>query len=156
MAKKKANVRVGDIFAIRIGKNMYSYGQVVAQGTTSDSMIIYDIISDEHPSVEEIIGRQIVFFINTVDVEIEDGKWVIVGNAQIPKHLVFPQYITETLEGYKVLSHKGEVLGIANEYQIKELKPVTSYSPIILEDAVKAKYGYEDWYAELDNIVYKL
>lgn len=156
MAKKIVKVNVGDIFAIRINAKMYSYGQVVTQGETDDSMIVYDITSEKHPTLEEIISRPIIFFINTMDMYIENGNWAIIGNAKVPKDLKFPKYIVETLSGYKVVSHTDEILGKANESQIRDLKFFTSYSPIVLEDAVKAKYGNGEWYAELDNLVYKL
>ncbi len=117
-------------------------------------MIIFDITSDKHPSLEKIINKPIIFFIHTVDTEIEDGIWSVIGNTNIPKNITFPKYITETLEGFEVLSHKGKVLGIANKNQISSLKHLTSYSPKVLEDAVKARYGDGEWYSELDKLLY--
>lgn len=105
--------------------------------------------------MEEIINKPILFFIQTVDTEIEDGNWIVIGNANIPNNIIFPKYITETLEGYEVLSHEGKVIGVADENQISTLKYLTSYSPRVLEDAVKARYGNGKWYLALDDLVYK-
>ena len=156
MAKKKVKVNLGDIFAIKVNENTYSYGQIVTQGETDDSMIIYDITSEKHPALEEIISKPIIFFINTMDMCIQNGNWVIIGNAKVPTDLKFPSYIVGTPSGYKVVSHNDKILGKANKSAIRDLKFFTSYSPVCLEDTIKSKYDNGEWYKELDDILYKI
>ncbi|MFC4766471.1 Imm26 family immunity protein [Effusibacillus consociatus] len=151
MKKKKIIARTGDIFSIRIDEKRYSYGQIVADNWYA----IFDIVAEKNPPLDQITNRSIVFLVESVDVKIEDGLWQIIGNYSIPKHIHFPKFLVETLEGYMVIDHNGKILGPASEYEIKNLAGKKSYSPAVIEDAVKAKFGSEEWYSYLDNLVYK-
>lgn len=155
MKKKKNSIiaSVGDIFAIPIGENKHGYGQIVGEGYTK-TYVIYDIVSEAHPELNKITSSKIIFLTHTVDVPIEDGDWILLGNAEIPTNINFPKYKVDTPDGYYVTDYRGELISPASEEEISNLGTRKSISPSILEDAVKAKYGFGEWYKYLDNLIY--
>lgn len=155
MGRKRIKVNLGDVFAIKVDENLFSYGQVVYTNGTTGYIVIYDVTAEKHPDIQEIVNKPIVFFANTILIHIISGKWELIGNAELPKCITFSRYIVRTLDGYRVKSHEGKTLGPATENDIKELKHQKTYSPAIIEDAVKAKFGDAEWYPTLDELVYK-
>ncbi|WP_018130073.1 Imm26 family immunity protein [Effusibacillus pohliae] len=149
--RKKIQTHVGDIFAIPVDEKRYSYGQIVSDNWYA----IFDILAEKHPPLDQITNRPIVFLVESVDVKIEDGDWEIIGNFSIPKDIRFPEFLVETLDGYMVIDYKGRTLRPASEYEIKNLSSKKSYSPVVIEDAVKAKFAFTEWYPYLDNLLYK-
>jgi hypothetical protein len=154
--KKKINVKAGDVFSITVDNKKKAFGQVVHQGSTSDCIIIFDITDTEIPSLQMITESPIVFLAYTIDNKLEDGDWEIIGNYNIPNDLSFPNNIIETLEGSIVIDINRNVLRKATKDDIANLKPPKSYSPAVIEHAVKAKFGDEEWYPYLDNLIYNL
>ena len=156
MSKKrnKMKAEIGDVFAISLDKFSYGYGQVVGEGNPR-TYIIFDLISNNHPEINNILSSPIAFIANTVDVPIEDGDWIVIGNMQIPKELHLPFYKMNTQEGYYLTSSSGEMIRLATPEEIEMLENRKSISPSILEDAIKAKYGFGEWYQYLDNLIYK-
>ncbi|WP_160319729.1 Imm26 family immunity protein [Paenibacillus xylanivorans] len=61
--EKRVTVKIGDVFAIRLNQGRYCYGQVVSEGRISDCMIVYDLVSMEHPKVSEITSKPIISLI---------------------------------------------------------------------------------------------
>lgn len=155
MSKKSHKVKVGDVFAIEISENVYSYGQVVSLGQLSECIVIYDMTSAAHPRVEEIIKQPIIFLAHTVTTRIEDGYWPYIGTAPVPNTIKYPEYICETLKGFVVLNYKGQTVRRANQEDMETLSTLRSCSPAIVEDAVKARYGHAEWYPYLDNLLYR-
>lgn len=110
--KKKVKVKIGDVFTIRLDQGRYCYGQVVSEGRISDCMIVYDLVSMEHPTISEITSKPIIFLIQTVNSRIEDGIWSVIGNGSIPS-MTFPLYKVETEDGYVLVDHMGDVMNEA-------------------------------------------
>lgn len=156
MSKKKHVVKVGDVFFIKINSvNKYSYGQVISLGGTSECIIIFDISSKSYPDVKDIVKNPIIFLAQTVTVKLEDNEWGFLGNTDIPEQLTLPEYISETLDGAVILNYKGEIVREATNQEIETLTTLKSCSPAIVEDAVNSKYGEEEWYPYLNNLLYK-
>jgi hypothetical protein len=156
MVKKKkipVIVSLGDVFAIPIGNSKFGYGQVVGEGNPK-TYVIYDVLADSHPELTKIITMEILFFAHTVDVLIEDGEWLLLGNQEVPSKIKFPDYVVDTPKGYYVTDFKGDLLRPANDSEVEKLQTRKSISPSIVEDAVKARYGFEEWYPYLDKLKY--
>lgn len=156
MGKKKHDVKVGDVFYMKIsGEDKYSYGQVISLGETSECIIIFDITSNSHPEINDIVQNPILFVAQTVTVKIEDNEWGYIGNIDTPENITLPEYICDTLDGKVILNYKGEILRKATNDEIETFITLKSCSPAIVEDAVNSKYGKEEWYPYLDNLLYK-
>lgn len=154
MAKKK--VKVGDVFAVPIGKDKFGFGQVAIQGEYSDCIVIYDIVSEEYPPVDSIVTNNLVFLLQTVSSRIEDGCWPVLGNIKVPNNIKYPKYKEETEEGYMLIDTDGSILKEnASNKEVENLSELESWSPGIVEEALKAKYMGEDWDDDYNEILYK-
>ncbi|MFC5529513.1 Imm26 family immunity protein [Cohnella yongneupensis] len=154
--KKKSGITVaiGDVFAIPLGENQFGYGQVVGGGHPK-IYVIYHLLAESHPDINDIVSNKIIYFTHTVDVPIEDGDWVLIGNTDVPKGIVFPEYIVDTSSGYHVTDYQGNILRIATESEKENLNTHSSFSPSVLEKATKAHFGLGEWYPYFDKIKYK-
>lgn len=143
--KKKVKVNTGDVFTIKLDHNLYSYGQVVGEGTFCDCIVIYDWISREHPPVNTIVSNSVILLIHTVTSRLEDGLWEIIGNGKIPE-LNLPNYKVETEEGYMLANYKGEIIDDSpDQDQVEYFKELESWSPVSLENAVRTKFITGEW-----------
>lgn len=147
----KHNVKIGDIFTIRVDEKQYCFGQVIG----NETLIIFDIVSENDPELDVISRSPIAFLAHIVDVKIEDGQWKVIGNTNIPNAIVFPEYKVETPSGVMVMNYKGEIIRPANELEITTLSSRKSYSPAVLEGAVKSKFVGLPWKPYYNELVYK-
>ncbi|KQY94474.1 hypothetical protein ASD24_02650 [Paenibacillus sp. Root52] len=152
--KKRIKVKIGDIFAIKLDQDRSCYGQVISEGRTSDCMIVYDLVATEHPAISEITSNPIIFLIQTVNSRIEDGFWSVVGNGPIPS-MTYPLYKVETEDGYILVDHKGDIVNddpLASE--IEEVPELEPWSPVSLENAIRAKFLTGEWDPYYNELIY--
>jgi hypothetical protein len=154
MIKKRRRLAAGDVFKIKIKDNIYSYGQIIDK--KHDLYVIYDIFSGEEEDLQEVIKRPIMFIVGCFDSKLKRGDWTILGNCEVSKDIVIPQFKTETLEGFEIINYKGEIIRKANKEEEKLLNYREDISPALLEDAIKARYGIEEWDEEFDSLIYRL
>ncbi|KLU54842.1 MULTISPECIES: Imm26 family immunity protein [Paenibacillus] len=152
--KKRVSVKIGDVFSIKLNQDWNCYGQVVSEGRISDCMIVFDLISMEHPTVSEITTKPIIFLIQTVNSRIEDGIWKVIGNAPIPR-MTFPMYKEETEDGYTLVDHKGDIVTeTPSASQIEVASELESWSPVSLEKAVIARFVTGEWDPYYNDLIY--
>ncbi len=153
---KRVSVHEGDVFAVPLDGSLYGYGLLFAKGRTSDCILALQLVSEGLiTDLNAVLGKPFAFLIHTVDVEIVRGRWQIIGNVAPPQGIRLPEYKTETLEGFKILSYKGEVVRDATSDEIERLDYLRSYSPRMLERALKAIHGLVPWEEWMDRILYK-
>ncbi|MFE6076679.1 Imm26 family immunity protein [Paenibacillus sp. NPDC057886] len=152
--KKRVKVKIGDVFAIWLNQDRYCYGQVVSEGRISDCMIVYDVVSMQHPKVSEITSKPIIFIIQTVNSRIEDGIWNVIGNGPIPS-MTFPLYKVETEDGYMLVDHKGDIVNEdPSDSEIENVLELESWSPVSLEKAVNARFVTGEWDPYYNELIY--
>ncbi len=152
--RKKVKVKIGDIFSIRIDENRFSYGQVLSIGTICDFLIIFDLVSNEHPPVKEIPKGKIVFLVPTVVSRIEDGLWEVLGNESTPA-IHFPHYKEEVEEGYQLIDYLGNIINSEKEiFELDKLKELESWSPSSVENVARARFLGAEWNCYYDDLIY--
>jgi hypothetical protein len=156
--KKYFIPQTGDIFSIKIDSSRYAFGQVVFADIVGLN-IIFDIISDQCPLLEEVIKTPIILIGYTTYNFIANGEWRIVGNANIPTNLHYPKHIAETYINGELktmlYSHDHKQLGEASEIEKRLLKNHKSYSPKVIEEAIKAWFGLLPWQVYYDELLYR-
>lgn len=156
---KRKGIRVGDVFAIPIDNERYSYGQIIAKGYGSDCYVIFDIVANEHPLLEQIPNNKVVFLTFTLHQKIAEGEWALLGNAPVNGDVRIPEFKVDVIENgvvrCMVSRYDGEILRYATEHDVKSLSTMQSYTPNVLESAVKAKYGIIPWRPYFDELIYK-
>lgn len=152
----------GDVFNIELKERLFAFGQIVAKKRTaatsvaSVTFITFEYVSDiPAPDVNMIVQKPIVFFLHAIDIEVTDGKWKVIGNKPPPPTIRFPEYKVDTVRGFKVMSHKGEILRDATEEERRTLGRLKYYDPRMLEKALKAKAGLMEWLPWMDELVYE-
>ena len=158
MAKKIFVPEKGDVFAIKLDSTQYAFGQVVHPALVGLN-IIFDIKSDHNPQMNEITNLPILFIAETSYVLIEKKQWVIIGNAELPEGLKYPEYISNSRkDGVLVPMVYGFDHGLirtASDRDIQALQNHKSYTPNVIDDAVKARFGYLPWKEYYENLYYK-
>jgi len=158
MSKRGKKPKVGDVFAIPIDDKRYAYGQLVANGFGSDCYVTYDITAETHPELEQIVSSPIVFRIFTLHQLIVNGIWIIIGNASISQKIYIPEFKVESTENkvktWMVQSYDGTILRPASTEEIERLNYMESFTPNMLDNAVKAKYGVLSWKPHYNKILY--
>lgn len=154
MIKRRKKLKQGDVFKIKIKDNIYSYGQIIDK--KYNFYVIYDIFSSDKEDLQEVIKKPIIFLVQSVDVALEEGKWKVVGNCNIPEDIKIPYFKMPTLEDdWILINYKNEILRKATKEEEEKLDELFSFSPALVEAAIKAKYGIEEWYEDFDSIIYK-
>lgn len=115
--------------------------------------IIFDGLYEEHPLMQEIVNNPIIFLTFTTAYKIAEDEWKIIGNVGIPDNIEIPKFKVDVMENgvirTMVMDFKGNILSVATENEIIELKTMKSFTSTLVEDAIKAKYGvipWEDYY----------
>lgn len=157
---KKVKTSEGDVFVMQLGEDLYAYGQIVLKwGVTHRSysncvIVAFDYFTQTVSTDPMLIVRTpIIFQFSTMDWELVDGRWKIIGSVPPSPDIVFPEYKIGTDDDVYVVSVKGEILRDATLDEIERLDYQPSYTGG-LEKALEAKRGLIPWEDWLDEIVY--
>ena len=155
---KRKRPKNGDVFEIQISEGMLAYGQLV-EGNVLGCYIFYDVISEEHLSLQQIANSPILMLTFTVDQKIVSGERKIIGNATVPETVCIPEFRVDYMENgsltCKVMKYDGTILRETNEDEKKKLSTMKSYTPNIIENVIKAKFGYIPWDNSYDQLIYR-
>ena len=157
--KKKIKTQIGDLFAIPIGDSEYCYGQVVSEIEESGKVfpytyIVYDFMGPIETPLEMIRTQEILLLFHTVDVDIEDGVWPIIGQADVPEHIKFPEYQQRKLGKLMVIGVDCKVIRAATVEDEKMLGTMKSVSPSVVVNLLKAHFGEGEWHEYYDDLIY--
>ncbi len=152
--RKKTSITVGDVFTFPIKENLYCYGQIIADVKPNPKLyILFDIASNNILDIQTIIKQPILAITHLEDYAIEEGKWKIIGNAEIAlKNIAFPNYLV----GFNAIveSYDGRVIRHATERDLKELDYRNTFSPSVFEILAKHKYEGGKWDEFFNDILY--
>lgn len=158
MITRRKRPKNGDVFAVKLDDKTYGYGQLV-EGSMLGCYIFYDIIAEEHPPIEQIAGSSIILLTFTVDQRIVVGDWKVIGNAPIPENVTIPEFKMDYFENGSlicmVMRFDGTILRPANKEEKRFLRTMKSYTPNLIEDVLKAKFGLTSWDSCYDELLYK-
>lgn len=142
---KRNKPKSGDVFEIKISEGMFAYGQLV-EGNVLGCYIFFDIVSGEHLSLEQIVSSPILMLTFTVNQKIVSGEWKTIGNMSVPETVSIPEFRVDYMENGSlicmVMKYDGTILRAADEDEKKRLSTMKSYTPNIIENVLKARFGY--------------
>jgi hypothetical protein len=154
--RKKVKGKVGDIFMISLKTNKHCFGQIIIYSPEkyeSPLCILFDFVAEEIPEIQSIIKKPILAIANINDFAINDGRWLIIGNAKVAiNNLILPNCI----EGLplRVRSYDGNFIRYATEQDEKELKYKTDNPPLAFEYLARHKYEGGPWDGFYDDILF--
>ena len=82
--KRAIRRKVGDVLRIPLGNEEYGFGRVLP----SVLYAFYDAKSHHVLSIDEIIGRPVLFKVCVMDYAVKKGVWEVIGNAPLTEDLL--------------------------------------------------------------------
>jgi len=150
--RRADSARLGDIFEIPIDDTRVGYGQVVAVrvATHAFCMVVFERIFEMEPppSLEVVVGSDILLVANTFDSRIKNGSWTVVGRREPDLSRVpFPAYKLSVgaIDDVFVVSYDGKRRRRATPEETSVLDFRWDVAPIRLEKALKAFHGLLPW-----------
>ena len=145
----KRRVKIGDVFEIPIDDARVGYGQVVARHFSLLFIVVFGSAYSRtsKPSVVAIVADTVRFAAQSLDAKIWHGDWLVVGNTKPDSGSIgLPVYKSTALPSgeWFVQSWDGR-LRPATAEECARLRLRTTYSPQIIEDALKAVHGVIPW-----------
>lgn len=81
---KRFKRQVGDVIEIPLGDNRYGYGRILEDPLYA----FYDVSTERHLAVEEVVGLPILFKIWVRDEAVKNQIWKIIGNKPLQSDLL--------------------------------------------------------------------
>lgn len=144
---------VGDVFLIPLDEERFGLGQVAGDWQNELYIVVYDKVVPHGASALEIDGTQLLFAALTLDAKFHHGDWRIVGNrrdnlSQLPQ----PWYKVRISGVPYVEARDRSVIRPATADEASLLRNRTVSSPAVIEGALKALHGLEDWLPPYDKL----
>jgi Immunity protein 26 len=142
---------VGDVFAVPIDDTRVGVGQVVAteEGDDTHYLAIFDSVAPDLASIDidQALQARVLFLALSFDAKLYNGDWTVVGHRPVSEEIPLPAWRETFLSGGQVdvVDYSGRRRRPASETEAELLRDQESYSPAILEDALRAKHGLEPW-----------
>jgi len=159
LSKSKTKVKIGDIIAIPIGENKYGFSQLIDGDKLNGCYIVFDIISREYLPIHSIIEKPILFMVFTSAFKIVNGDWKIIGNEKVPECIKIPLFKVDVahdgLIETMITDFKGNTLRKATEEEVRTLSTMSSYTAVVMENAIMAKFGMTPWKEHYNALLYK-
>ena len=150
MTKRKIKLKkrtVGDIVQIPLGDGTHTYARVLPEA----SFAFYDSRTTEDLTVEQVIGRQILFFVAVMNHAITEGRWTIIGHVPVDDGLQAPpKFIQDALDSNKFRIYKDGQMRPATRQECIGLECAAVWEPEHVEERLR------DHYAGRKNKVFEL
>jgi hypothetical protein len=152
---KKIKVKTGDVFLIPIDDTRWVIGQLVDSRNGELYVAIFPaayhrqnidprMILDQHP----------LFLALTLDALIYHGNWPVIGN--IKENLYkFPEpaFKVGGDDTMLLISRNQKIERRATKRELEVLKYRSMVTPMVLQNAVQAHFGLEEWNAHYDEFL---
>jgi len=141
-------IEPGLLIAIPLAEKVFGFGQLIAWQKPIFYMVGYDLKA-EIPTLDEqeIIHASPIFMGNFFDVLIKNGRWLSVKKLGIPD-VPFPCFKFKIGDKFYVESWDRKQKREATAEECASLQFRTNHSPIILENVLKAHFGFAPWEAK--------
>ncbi|MFJ9461665.1 Imm26 family immunity protein [Kitasatospora sp. NPDC101447] len=150
--------RQSDVFLIPVADGAFALGRVVVKARGGNVLVaIYSELAESLEGAVEL-GRlpasRPVFLVEAMDLRIKDGTWRVVGNWTPPTELPTPVYKTQFEPGGDFFEQMidGSVGRRLTADEATRLKTQKSFSPALVEKAIRAFRGIEPWLSVFDEL----
>jgi len=149
----RPKVKVGDVVSVPISEKETAFIQVLVKRSIL-YVAAFSKLYTSPPDLDEVTRDKFILSGWTMDAKIYHGKWKIIGNSPPRDWEMLKKEYTVGFEGETwVQSFDGELERVATKGDIERLFPKSSYSPAMLEDAIRAFHRIEPWCSDFDDLV---
>lgn len=159
---KKNNIILGDVFTIPLGNGEFGFGHVVTdynKGSGGFMMAVYDLkLKDTNLLVFNHLEESNLLLLGfTFDAKIYHNDWQIIGNFTENIGSIKMPYFRLGLpsDNAQIVNYKGEILCTIDDSTFEKLRYKSEVAPIRYENALKARYGIQEWKDDYDKLLYK-
>ena len=145
-------IEPGLVFAIPISENLFGFGKLVAKDEPVFYMVGYDICSHTTNLTEEKLDQAKPLFVgNFFDVLIRSERWLPVMKLPI-RNLPFPCFKVRIGDKFFIESWNRTSRREATSEELSILRFRVDHGPIILENALKAQFGFAPWDTKFQHL----
>ncbi|NEB02594.1 Imm26 family immunity protein [Streptomyces sp. SID13726] len=149
--------RQGDVFSIPVADGMPAAGRVVLKMRGGNILVaVYPERSETVDSVdlERLSVSRPVFTVETMDLFIKNGNWPVLGKWAPAVESPIPVYKTQFEPGGPFYEQHidGTIGGQLTDEEAVHLKRQKSFSPALVEKALRALQGLEPWLPVFDEM----
>ena len=156
-------LKVGDVFTMtpindesdfKIG-----FGQIVKINNKSNFIIVVfkQICHNQNlPSLDKIVGDDILFLGYTMDALFYHKYWQVIGNVSFNLDKIkLPYYKLGTPPDMNIVNYKGNMLRKASRYEFDNLEYQTVSAPVRFELALNAYHKIAGWNKDDNELLYQ-
>jgi hypothetical protein len=151
-------LKVGDVFTIPISEEETGFGQIIKIPNKSNFIIVVfkQVYSGKDwPSIEEIIGDDILFLGYTMDALLYHKYWRIIGNDTSNLNKIkLPYFKLGTPPNMKIVNYKGDSFRKAKKDEFDKLEYETVVAPVGYEAALQAYHKLTEWEDDFNKLLY--
>ncbi|MGW6206891.1 hypothetical protein ACWF9B_25025 [Streptomyces sp. NPDC055089] len=148
----------GDILSVPVAGQEIALAQVIEKLGGNVLLVVFpDLLSAEDSRVVESIELDTpIFLVETMDIRIKDGTWPVVGNRKLVDGIPDLQYKVwvEPPGEYRTQDVRGNVGGSISPEQASKMKLHKSFSPAVVESALRGFHGYGPWNRAFDDLAF--
>ncbi|WP_405055936.1 hypothetical protein OG474_24705 [Kribbella sp. NBC_01505] len=145
----------GDLIAVPGGQGQRVLGQAIEVMGGVFLLATFEVGRWDARQLDSIELGALVFLVQTMDQAVRDGRWEIVGNRVPDVGIEVPRYLVPVGLGGELFVQDlyGEIVGPATAEDVASLAPYKSYSPALVEWALAARAGAEEWLDRFDEML---
>lgn len=151
-----AKYKKGDLLTVPVTEGRIAVAQIVEKLSGNVLLVVYPELLDVAApgDLASVELDEPIFLVETMDQRIRDRVWLVVGNREVPRDIEVPVYKVwvEPPGEYRVQHVDGTVGAPVSPERASRMKLHRSYSPAIVEAALRGFHGHGPWHRTYDEL----
>jgi hypothetical protein len=146
----------GDVFLIPIGDGDYALGQIAGSWNDELYLVVFEIRTGQSEARPDLVaGAEPFLAALSLDAKLWNGDWPIIGNFRDNLGGIAEPMFRVMQNGAPYVESRDRSIyrpARGNEFARLQFRAIAS--PAVVEDAVKARFGFEKWLPGYDRYLY--
>lgn len=146
----------GDVLVVPVGDENLAVAQIVEKSRGNILLAVFPTLLGvgDAVEVEALKIDDPIFLAETMDLRIKEGVWRVLGNREISSAIPAPDYKVwvEPPGEYRRQDIHGKVGEVTSPEEAATLKLQKSFSPAVIEAALRGLHGFSLWCAAFDEL----
>ncbi|RYG02557.1 MAG: hypothetical protein EON94_05680 [Caulobacteraceae bacterium] len=143
----------GDVFLIPLDEERCGIGQVAGEWESELYVVVYDKVVPRDAVATDIDGAGLQFAALTLDAKFYHGDWQIIGNRRDNLTQLPQPWFKVRISGVPYIEARDRsVSRPATAEEASVLRNRTVSSPAVIEGALRAYHGLEEWLPHYDKL----
>lgn len=146
----------GDVLVVPVGDDNIAVAQIVEKLRGNILLAVFPVLLGvgDVVEVEALKLDDPIFLVETMDLRIKEGVWRVLGNREVSSSIPVPDYKVwvEPPGEYRRQDIHGKVGKAISSEEAAALKLQKSFSPAVIETALRGLHGFGPWRAAFDEL----